>query len=265
MGENNGLSPAIAQAADSQPSAMLIVSNRYRLATVLVPKCASTTLISLFARLHDLPPQQRDRDALDAISSTNQVIDRQSDLIALPHERIVEAYRTFGDYTWFAVVRDPYARLLSNYHNKINRFCANFRKDLYLRYKAVQLVRGPAYWRDARLVMPYLHSRVTYREFVETLQRHGVDWDWHFRPQSDCLRLDKIAYTQLVRLESFEQEMTNLLREAGVPAAKLAEIGETGRLNASDGAVPEASEEIAVRPAVRGLYGKDFKRLDYAA
>jgi hypothetical protein len=265
MGENNGLNPAIAQAADGQLPAMLIVSNKYRLATVLVPKCASTTLIAMFARLHDLPPQQRDRDAFDAICSTRQEFDRQSDLIALPHARIVEAREAFGDYTWFAAVRDPYGRLLSNYHNKINRFCANFRKDLYLRYKAVQLIRGPVNWRDARLAMPYLHSHVTYREFVETLQLRGIDWDRHFRLQSDILCLDRIAYARLVRLEMFEQEMTDLLDEAGVPATKLAEIRKAGRLNASDGMAPEASEEIAERPAVRELYGKDFKRLAYAA
>jgi hypothetical protein len=244
---------------------MLIVSNRYRLATMLVPKCASTTLVSVLARLHEQPPQKRDRDALDAIYSSKPEIDRHSPLIALRETRIAEAREAFDDYTWFAVVRDPYDRLLSNYHNKINRFCAEFRKDLYLRYKMVQVFQGPASWRDVRRAMPYLHSHVTYREFVETLQRHGVDWDRHFKKQSDILCLDKVVYARLVRLESFDQELTDLLRDAGVPAAKLAQIDKAARLNASGPTAAESSEEIAQRPAVHELYKDDFRRLDYAA
>jgi len=252
------------QKKDIAATAMLIVSNRYRLATVLVPKCASTTLISLFAKLHDMPRELRGRDALDAIYSSKEEIDRQSPLIALPNARIIEAREAFGDYIWFAVVRDPYGRLLSNYHNKINRFCANFRRDLYLRYKLVQLFQGPASWRDVRRAMPYLHSRVTYREFVETLQRRGVGWDRHFKPQTDILRLDAVAYTRLLRLETFKQELTDLLREAGVPQGKLMEISKAGRLNVSRReATAEAPDEVAARQAVHELYKDDFAKLGY--
>jgi hypothetical protein len=245
---------------------MLMVSNRYRLAVVLVPKCASTTLISVFARLHELPLGAKDRHALDAIYNAKDVIDRRAPLIALSGGRIMEARREFGDYLWFAAIRDPYGRLLSNYHNKINRFCANFRKDLYLRYKLVQLLQGPAAWRDVRRAMPYLRSHITYREFVGVLARHGVDWDDHFRKQADILRLDEIGYTRLLRLESLEQEMTDLFREAGVPAAKLVEISKAGRLNVSRReATAGTPEEIAERPAIHELYRDDFVRLGYAA
>ncbi|MGN6469327.1 MAG: sulfotransferase family 2 domain-containing protein [Rhizobiaceae bacterium] len=245
---------------------MLIVSNRYRLATMLVPKCASTTLISILARLHDLPPQRRDRVVLDKIYSPNEKIDRHSPLIALQETRIAEAREAFGDYIWFAVVRDPYGRLLSNYHNKINRFCAEFRKDLYLRYKMVQVLQGPASWRDVRRVMPYLHSHVTYREFVETLQRHGVDWDRHFKKQSDILQLGEIEYTRLIRLESFQDELTELLRAAGVSEARLGKTGHAGRRNVSRrAALAGTPEDVAARAAVHQLYRDDFTRLGYAA
>jgi hypothetical protein len=247
-------------------SAMLIVSNRYRLATVLVAKCASTTLISLFARLHDLPVGTRDRRALNPTYGSNGKVDRRPPLIALPHGRIVEAQQVFGDYAWFAVVRDPYGRLLSNYHNKINRFCATFRKDLYLRYKLVQLFQGPSGWRDVRRAMPYLNSRVSYHDFVATLQRGGVDWDPHFMLQADILRLGQVEYARLLRLESLQDELMPFLRQADVPAARLAELGNAGRLNASGGEqMGGTPEELAERPAVHELYREDFTRLGYAA
>jgi hypothetical protein len=245
---------------------MLMVSNKYRLATVLVPKCASTTLISAFARLHELPLGTKDRHALDAIYNAREAIDRRAPLITLPGARIAEARREFGDYVWFAVVRDPYGRLLSNYHNKINRFCAKFRKDLYLRYKLVQLFQGPASWRDVRRAMPYLRSHITYREFVRALARHGIDWDAHFRKQTDILQLGEIEYTRLLRLESLEPELADLLRDAGVPAAKLAEISKADRLNVSRReSAAGTPEEIAERPAIHELYRDDFIRLGYAA
>jgi hypothetical protein len=246
-------------------TAMLIVSNKYRLATVLVPKCASTTLISVLAGLHDLPLAAKDRHALDATYSKEK-IDRQTQLITLPEARIAEARDMFRDYTWFAVVRDPYGRLVSNYHNKINRFCAAFRKDLYLRYKLVQLFQGPASWRDVRRAMPWLHSHVTYGEFVETLRRYGIDWDAHFKKQADILHLDEIEYARLLRLESLEQELPELLHEAGVPQAKLSRADGGNRLNISRReATAGTPEEVAERPAVHELYRDDFTRLGYAA
>jgi hypothetical protein len=245
---------------------LLIVSNKYRLATVLVPKCASTTLISVLAGLHNLPPRLRGRNALAAIYSSKEGIDRQSELIALPLKRIAETREALSDYMWFAVVRDPYGRLRSNYHNKINRFCANFRRDLYLRYKAVQLLQGPASWRDVRRAMHYLHAHVSYAEFVETLRLHGIDWDRHFRQQADILHLDEIEYGRLLRLESFQYDLAELLRDAGVPAAGLAEMDMAGRLNVSlREASNETAEDVAARPAVHELYRDDFTRLGYAA
>jgi hypothetical protein len=60
--------------------------------------------------------------------------------------------------------------------------------------------------------------------------------------------------------------MTDLFREAGVPAAKLVEISKAGRLNVSRReATAGTPEEIAERPAIHELYRDDFVRLGYAA
>ncbi len=245
---------------------MLIVSNKYRLATVLVPKCASTTVISFFAQLHDLPAGKRDREITDTIPRSPDRIDRTTDIVTLESLRLVEARQEFDDYAWFSVVRDPYGRLLSNYHNKINRFCANFRKDLYYQYKLVQAAKGPKAWRDVRLAMPYLCARVSYREFVGTLGRNGVDWDRHYMKQSDLLRLDEVKYTRLLRLESFQDGMIALLSQAGLPQNRIEGLGSLGRLNASQReAMDGAPEEMAERPAIHDLYRDDFERLGYAA
>ena len=243
---------------------MLIVSNKYRLAAVLLSKCASTTATSVLARLHDLPVRARDRDVLDAIPKSAGRIDRTSDLIALEQRRLVEARETFPDYMWFSIVRDPYGRLRSNYHNKINRFCAAFRKDLYLRYKLAQALGGPAAWRDVRLAMPYLQARVSYGEFVQTLGEKGLDWDPHYRRQSDLLKLDEVDYTRLLRMETLQDDMVALLRDAGLPASRIAQMNDLGRLNNSrQEKMAGTDEDMTARPKVYDLYRDDFERLGY--
>jgi len=245
---------------------MLIVSNKYRLATVLVPKCASTTLISLFANLHELQAGSRDREVLNNIPRSPNGIDRTKEIIALESQRLIEARTELADYVWFSVVRNPYGRLLSNYHNKINRFCANFRKDLYLRYKLAQVLGGPKAWRDVRVAMPFLRSRVSYREFVRTLGEKGLDWDRHYMRQADLLELGEVEYTRLLRLESLQEEMAVLFCEAGLPRHKIDALGDLGRLNVSRReAMDGAPEEMAERPAVHELYRDDFTKLGYAA
>lgn len=247
-------------------SRFLIVSNKYRLASVLVPKCASTTVISLFAALHDLPTSVSEKRDLSRLPRAMEGLDRDSDIVLYENARMVEVRQALADYAWFSVVRNPYGRLMSNYNNKINRFCANFRRDLYLRYKVVQALSGPKAWSDVRVAMPYMRSRVSYREFVGTLSKHGVDWDRHYRKQSDLLRLDEMDYTKLLRLESFHGELGVFLRDVGVPEDRIAKFCASRRLNGSDGKRMDGTpEEIAERPAVYDLYRDDFERFGYDA
>ena len=245
---------------------MLIVSNKYRLASLVLPKCASTTVIALFAELHGLPVGSRERRALEgAYASIGPEHDRAADLVVVKHGQFAETFGNLRDYAWFSVVRDPYGRLLSNYYNKINRFSARFRCDLYLRFKLLQALKGPAAWRDVRLVMPFLRKHVSYHDFVGTLGREGVDWDIHYRRQSRLLRLDRIGYTQLLRMENLQDELPAFLRQAGLSQAAVSALGEIRTLNrsgAEDGrGLPE---ELAERPRVYDLYRDDFERLGYA-
>lgn len=244
----------------------LIVSNKYGLACLTVPKCASTTIISVFADLHDQPWAARERQRLDGVSGTGDAINRQADILTFRRDRLAEVRAAFPDYAWFSVVRNPYGRLISNYANKINRFAARFRRGLYLRYKVAQALGGPGSWRDVRLAMTYLTSRIGYREFVATLEREGTDWDPHFRRQSNLLQLPQIRYDRLLRLETLQEDLAGFLRQAGVPQERLAALGALRRLNRSQSdAFDGTPEELALRPAVYRLYRDDFELLDYGA
>lgn len=244
----------------------LIVSNRYQLVCMTVPKCASTTMISVFADLHDQPGAPRERHRLQEITDPNHPMDRRQDITIFRRDRLEEAFAIFPDYVWFSIVRDPYGRLLSNYANKINRFAARFRRGLYMRYKLAQALGGPRVWDDVRLAMPYLISRISYRDFVETLEREGTDWDPHFKKQSAVLKLPRIRYRKLLRLESLQEELPRFLREAGVCTDRVARLGIVSRLNGSrSDAFGGTSQELELRPAVYRLYRADFEMLGYGA
>jgi hypothetical protein len=243
---------------------MIIVSNRYRIATNLVPKCGSTTIVAVMGAIHDLLQTLNERHILKATIVGDPAQIGQRDMAVVTRNHAAEVARKFGDYVWFTVSRDPHDRVVSNYNNKLNRFSARFRPDLHWRYRMREILGGPRVWRDNRLVMPWLTSQLSYSEFVETLVREGIDWDPHYKLQTDIMRLDLFVDAKILRLETLSDELPKFLSSAGVDSGALQKLGPLPRLNRSAAEGMRAKPEIiAMKDKVFQLYRKDFETLGY--
>lgn len=172
----------------------------------------------------------------------------------------------YPDYRFLANVRDPYARAVSNYFSKINRYCKHFDRTSYLRGKVGHLLKGPKTWSDGRVANGFMQDRISFAQMLAGLQRHGVDFDAHFAQQSDLLQLDHIRYDRFLRLEALDTEFRTAMTDLGLPPDMLSRLGSIPRRNFSAYRGTEADLLTdATKAAIRALYPDDFAKLDYPA
>lgn len=253
----------------SPGSVHLVVCEQHRLIYRPLEKCASTTVIDFIGDLVRHGDRRDRRDflpfvAADVSPGRGDTYAVKCSAVALPG--FVQRY---AGYLWFSVVREPYARLKSNYFNKLNRYARQCEPMVYLLAYVRQALAGRAVWRpgyeeDRAACM---QARIPFPRFVSGLREHGIGWDKHFAAQSELLRTDVIPYHRLVRMEQLADGLRDVAAAAGAAAAAAPALDALKRLNRSSAASADDADiwTSATRQIVADLYRRDFETLGYAA
>lgn len=234
---------------------LVLLSHRYRFAWVQVPKVASTTLKSILERAHGVDAP------VDGVRPINnqRLAGSELEYRLLGPRGLAGLIEEKPDYYCFCFVRNPYARLVSGYRNKLSRYARRYRPLAYATSKAEGLTRTGA----QTSFFSRLSRRVPFEQFVLGLRRHGFDFDDHFRRQTKITQADRLPYAKLGRIEQFDADLAEIAGAVGMP---LPEPPADGALNSSAGRgkghdpfTPET------RDAAYDMYRNDFETFGYAA
>jgi len=224
------------------------VSPGHRYFYMATPKVACSKIKLVLQELegYEVPPAPlrihwRDTPGLSFVPS----------LADLPIHDAVRAL-TSPDWFRFAFVRNPYARLLSAYTQKVRDLKSpwvGFREAVR-RSAGVPTVPGAA------------PAVVEFPDFVRYIgeQDDGVR-DGHWRSQVGTLHVDRIRYDFVGRFESFTEDLTQVLRKLRAPDTLLATVGLVVNATAR---VPLASvydQDLA--DYVYRVFRDDFEAFEY--
>lgn len=202
-------------------------------------------------------------DSPRKILDENRVEFRQAGL-SIVRSDIKRFAARYSHYYWFSVVRDPYSRILSNYHNKLNRFTKMFNRGVYYRGKLAQLIRGRRAWGKANWASECMQRFLSFERFVDGLHNHGVHFDSHYVPQHEVLLPGLISYDKLIRLERYQEGIRDLIEDrkvkcnAGLLGNNLPSLNASAYRKDVNGFFSEETKEI-----VYDLYRRDFELLGY--
>jgi hypothetical protein len=163
-------------------------------------------------------------------------------------------------YRFHCFVRNPYARLLSAWNDKMVKGHASEQYPRSMRPLVPRIRRFAARHglpgSEPSTVIPF----PTFVSFVES--KPEGERNQHWDTQSSVLLADKIDYHRVYQMETdFVRGMTELLSELGIPGDWV-----EGRLlkpeNVS-GRVAERVYDEAIADRVRRLYAVDFERFGY--
>lgn len=239
----------------------LVVCEPWRLVYAPLPKCASTTMINLLMDVGGMPSRRGPRDCpRKAISNVGRGTTGVYELRLGPDE-IGTVARRLEAYTWFSVIRDPFARVESNYHNKLNRYARRFQPLAYLLAYATPVWPGTSVeaWQAARIRT--IQGFIPFERFIHGLDRHGIDWDPHFAPQVKVLELDLVRFDRLIHMEQLAEGLEALFRGIGRLATARPALESLRRYNASRSADSRSRWTPELREIVADLYHEDFAGL----
>lgn len=250
-------------------SVHFVVCEQHRLIYRPLQKCASTTVIDFIGDLVGYGDRRGRRDFIPFMAADVSPGRGRTYAVKCPTAALPGFVERYAGYLWFSVVREPYARLKSNYFNKLNRYARQFDPTVYLLAYVRQVLAGRAVWRsgyegDRAACM---QARIPFARFVSGLREHGIAWDSHFAAQTDLLQTGVIPYHRLVRMEHLADGLRDVIADAGATAAAAPVLDGLKRLNRS--AAGTADDDRVWTPATRqiaaDLYRRDFEALGYAA
>jgi hypothetical protein len=212
-------------------------SQRHNYLTVATPKVACTTIKRTLHALEGLPPA----DPWWAVHDAGEAL-----RLSAYSERDQRRLLTAPDVARFAVVRNPYDRMLSAWKSKI------LRDDAQYAPLAAEVRAAYSYPTEAV---------VAFGDFV----RHIVATehpDGHWARQVDVLACDEIAYDVIARFENFVDDFAAILTRLGAPADVRALGAEV--TNPTNEVPPAAAYDSEVAAVVYDYYREDFERFGYS-
>ena len=230
-----------------------LVSYRYLLHYVSTPKVACTSLKWWFAELD--APEFFNYDSLRSYETDPRLTIHDSFYKACPNvtgldpvdlKKIVLS----PDFFRFALVRNPYTRIFSAWQSKIL-----LREPL----QADPFINADFYRQEIQSVDDIAHNIQSFLEYL-----HATQWpdiiDPHWTPQSHVLRIGKVRYSQIAKMEDPESLWKNLADRIG-PAA----FRNPAQQKYNESLLPYSPLFFSARSIelLRKLYAVDFMAFDY--
>lgn len=235
------------------------VSERHRFVYVETPKVACTSIKEWIHALEGFPPL---RYLPQFAESKPEMLIHLRANVPLPSlNKLAQAKRLdtlqaalhSDDYFRFAIVRNPYSRLLAAWYNK-----------LWLG-EPPQLAQRAALMRNLDLALPWeALKRAHFKAFIRRLaqQTPSEKMNHHWRPQVQLLNPQALRYHSLLHIESLDAGLRPLrdwLNARGADGER-----KLSRGNESIGLIDRASyfddEVIAL---IQQVYRADFSAFDY--
>ena len=165
-----------------------IISHKHKFIYCSVPKAGSSSVKDSILKLHLV----ENRGGV----STHKIFKEEDMLIKMGDFRIRRLKREYGDYFMFAVVRNPFSRLVSCYLNKILTLC-----------EYTYMYNGE------------ISSYASFPEFIEFISGKPEKlMDPHHKPQYRfiCNKAGDIIPDFVGRLESFERDYGIIYKKIGI-------------------------------------------------
>jgi len=175
-----------------------------RLAYVRNYKVASKTIVTIL------------KDDLPSIYTPGSHGSDYNLLYLRGEKALIEFKRKNQDFLLFTFVRNPYTRILSAYHDKLNRYTKTFEKSLHTRAKLYQLFCGPTAWDSHIPKVRYIQRHLSLANLIDGISRHGTSFDKHFEKQSRVVAIDSIVYDYIGTIENFRHCVTSLFNLVGL-------------------------------------------------
>jgi len=226
------------------------VSRARRYVYVETPKVACTAFKSMIAELENARPDPNLRPYMR--EARLDMLIHQRDHIALPsildltEKERISVFK--GDPAWFifAVVRNPFSRLVSVFENKVRIADPDF-------HHTVAHIDGER--PDDRVTL--------FRRFVQqiAINEDGVADNPHIAIQSSLLLPDLIHYTKVFHIEALRQAMVAF--NAHIAASGYSGVAALPQRNAAPRTEWRAYYDVESADTVQRIFAEDFRRFGY--
>lgn len=214
------------------PAPSPIVCERRRLIYYYVPKTGCTTIKSLILEAEGRP-----------VPNDNEEVHIQADELAVPRPALDSQPSRYEGYFRFAFVRNPWARLVSCYLNKV-------------------VALRPGVFASFRFLYPRVgFDRMSFADFVRFIHRVPDDLcEPHFKPQSAFFSDGDVDFVG--RFERFQDDLAQVIERGGLDGRLLKYCGVKKMKSAAgkpytDYYTPETRRLVAEK------YGHDLERFGY--
>lgn len=217
---------------------------------VETPKVASTTMKYI---LSDLLGSMNPEEILVGVETTMPMSIHYKEKHGIPNILDYQiddrcSILTSNDIIRFCIVRNPYARIVSAWSDKILQGEPSF-------YKIIEKIKC-----DLCIENTY----PTFENFVDWLfvNKENVEMDPHFNKMSNLLYFDSIMYTDIVKLENFENDLYCLFKKSGM-SIDLKSALDKFSYNESLALDWTTCYTDSIASKVYSIYEEDFKFLNY--
>lgn len=243
--------------------ATCLILNKQKLACVLTPKVATNSLIAAMYLLAGLDIGDKNpRRFARTKSFRKQAGQVGLEMHALSVNQLVNMRRSHSDYFWFCAKRNPLDRLVSAYHSKVHRYAREADRWAHFKGTLGKFTEGIKAIDNSKYLAKHVARYISFDDMVTGLGRIGLDFDVHFRQQSEVLSLDVMEYSMQLRQENLEEDFRQMCESAGLETGSVPNLQKRNESNLPTTKRVVISEET--RKKISRLYFDDFRKLGYA-